>query len=461
MDRNVEKDTSTSAAGVAAAIAAMDDRDGTLRAVITRLDDDAREQARRCDEAQARGESLGPLHGWTLALKDNIATEGVRTTSGSRFFEHCVPDADAFVVDRLRRAGAIVTAKANLAEFALGATTSNDHWGACRNAWDPQRIPGGSSGGSAVAVAAGMARVAIGTDTGGSVRLPAAMNGLVGIRPTLGRISNSGVTPVSAAFDAVGPIARTAEEVAKVFSVIDTYDPVDPTCVDHERVSVLGELRRPVGGLRVGVPRRFFLEDIDPSVEKLVREFVQVLGDLGCVVSEVDVPDVDQAQQHMFSILYPAAAAFHRERMATEPERFGHEVLDRLRLGEGVDARDMSASLSWRLSWQRLVEGVFDDVDVIVTPVMPSDVPLVKRGQMIATTHGITRFTYPWAMFHGPSLAAPCGFHEDSGLPVGAHLTAPPWHDHTVLRVAHAFQQVTSFHRAVSPLARHDGFISG
>lgn len=442
----------SAATAVERAIVQMDRWDDTLRAVITRLDDDAREQARRSDEAMERGEWFGSLHGWTVALKDNIATAGVRTTSGSRFFEHHVPDVDAFVADRLRRAGVIVTSKVNLAEFALGATTHNDRWGTCRNAWNPRHIPGGSSGGSAVAVAAGMARASLGTDTGGSVRLPAAMNGLVGVRPTLGRISNRGVTPISAAFDTVGPIARTAQDAAQIYTVIDGYDPLDPTCLDHERVSVLSELSKPVDGLRVGVPRRFFFDGLDPAVEHHVREFVQVLERLGCLVKEVDMPGADQAQDHMFRILYPDAAAFHRKRMEQEPQMFGPEVLDRLRLGEGVDARDMSDSLSWRRSWQRLVGRVLDDVDVVVTPAMPEDVPLVQQGQMIVTTHSITRFTYPWAMFHGPSLSVPCGLHEESGLPVGAHLTGRPWSDHVVLRVAHAFQQVTGFHRRVSPL---------
>jgi aspartyl-tRNA(Asn)/glutamyl-tRNA(Gln) amidotransferase subunit A len=452
-------DTDSSEAAVRAAIGQMDRLDDTLRAVITRLDEDALERARRCDEARARGESFGPLHGWTLALKDNIDTAGVRTTSGSRFFEDRVPDADAFVADRLRHAGAVLVSKVNLAEFALGATTHNDRWGTCRNAWDPERIPGGSSGGSAVAVAAGMARVSLGTDTGGSVRLPAAVNGLVGIRPTLGRISNGGVTPISAAFDTVGPLARTAEDVARVFAVIDGYDAADPTSVAHERLSVQDELDRPLAGLRVGIPSRFFFEELEPAVEKLVREFVRVLETLGCRLVDVDLRDADEAQRHMFSILYPDAAAFHADRIEANPGLFGPEVLDRLRLGEGVDARTMSASLSWRRLWQRRVEQVFDDVDVIVTPAMPGDVPQVQSGGMIATTHNITRFTYPWAMFTGPSLAVPCGFHEESGLPVGAHLTGRPWHDHTILRTAHQYQQVTAFHRGVSPLVTPGDFL--
>ncbi|MCD9155068.1 amidase [Aeromicrobium duanguangcaii] len=438
----------TSVEAVRRAIEATERHDPTLCAVITRLDDEALAQAARCDEAAGRGESLGALHGWTVAIKDNIDTAGIRTTSGSRFFADHVPTADAFVVERLKEAGAVMTSKVNLAEFALGATTDNDHYGTCRNAWDPARIPGGSSGGSAVAVAAGMARVSLGTDTGGSVRLPAAVNGLVGMRPTLGRISNRGVTPVSGVFDTVGPVARTAAEVAAVMEAIDGYDRHDPTSVERERRSMIADLNLPLEGLRVGVAGGFFREDVDPDVDRALEEFVRVLTDLGATAMTVDLPGAEEAQRRMFDILYPDAAAFHAERMRTQPELYGSQVLDRLRLGEGVDARTMSAAQTWRRAWQRRVENVLDGVDVIVTPAMPTDVPRIGVRGMIATTHDITRFTYPWAMFSGPSLAVPCGFDEVSGMPIAAHLTARPWHDHTVLRVAHQYQQVTSVHLA-------------
>ena len=435
-------------------IASMDRLDASLHAVITRMDDEARARADECDALAARGESAGMLHGTTVALKDNMDTAGVRTTAGSLFFRDHVPTRDAFVVAALKRHGAILTAKVNLAEFALGATTQNAHWGSCRNAWDITRIPGGSSGGSAVAVAAGMAVASLGTDTGGSVRIPAAVNGLVGLRPTLGRISNSGVTPISAAFDTVGPIARDAVTVARVFQAIDAYDPTDPSCVAGKRQPVLAELDHDVADLVVGVPRGFFFEGLAPEVGASLREFESSLVTLGCTLVDVDIVDADLAQQNMFKILYPDAAAFHADRMQHEPELFGEEVLDRLRLGLSVDATEMSLALTWRRRWQRQIELLFDRVDVILSPTLAADVPLVAAGDMITTTHDITRFTYPWAMFSGPSISVPCGFHSGSGMPIGAHLTARPWNDGLLLRVAHAFQRTTDFHRAVSPLCR-------
>jgi aspartyl-tRNA(Asn)/glutamyl-tRNA(Gln) amidotransferase subunit A len=443
---------SSSRQSVEDGIASMDRLDSLLHVVITRMDDAARERADECDALAARDASAGPLHGITVALKDNIDTAGVRTTAGSLFFRDHVPEQDAFVVAALKRQGAILTAKVNLAEFALGATTQNAHWGSCRNAWDSTRIPGGSSGGSAVAVAAGMAVASLGTDTGGSVRIPAAVNGLVGLRPTLGRISNSGVTPISAAFDTVGPIARDAETVARVFQAIDAYDPTDPSCVDGPRQPVMAELEQETSGLVVGIPRGFFFEGLAPEVDGALRQFQESLVDLGCKLVEVDIVDAELAQQNMFKILYPDAAAFHADRMAHAPELFGAEVLDRLRLGMDVNAQEMSAALTWRRHWQRQIELLFDEVDVILSPTLAADVPLVASGAMIETTHRITRFTYPWAMFTGPSLSVPCGFHSGSGMPIGAHLTARPWNDGVLLRVAHAFQMRTDFHRAVSPL---------
>lgn len=425
------------------AIAAMDQSDAVLRAVITRVDEQARAVAAAQDSSPV---SPGRLGGVTMALKDNIDTEGVRTTAGSDFFRDRVPQSDAFVVARLRAAGAIVTAKVNLAEFALGGTTQNAHWGSCRNAWDPSRLPGGSSGGSAVAVAAGMARAALGTDTGGSVRLPASVNGVVGLRPTLGRISNGGVTPLSPAFDTVGPMARTALGVAEVFDAMDAYDPDDPTCQDGPRRSVLESVDDGVRGWRIGLPEEFFLAQSDPAIAAAVREVAQVFRGLRAEVVPVRLEGASEAQQHMFRIVYPEAAAEHAERLEASPERFGEDVWRRLQLGVGVDARDMARAIDWRRSWQRRLERLLTDVDLLLTPTVPVDVPAVEGAEMIRTTHDLTRFTYAFSMFGGPSLSMPCGLHPQSGLPMGAQLTAAPWRDDAVLGAAAAYQEATHWH---------------
>lgn len=420
--------------------------DPALRAVITRMDEHVRVEVARQVAASAAGESTPMLHGVLVALKDNIDTQGTLTTAGSDFFRDRTPEQDAFVVELLRRAGAILSAKVNLAEFALGATTQNAHWGSCRNAWDQQRIPGGSSGGSAVAVAAGMADASLGTDTGGSVRVPASVNGLVGLRPTLGRISNRGVTPLSLAFDTVGPIAHTASLAAAVFSAIDAFDFDDPSSHDGPRRDVLTSLDEGVKGLRIGIPREFFFDGVDPAIAAAVRECGDTLARLGGELVAVTLDGADQAQGHMFRILYPEVASFHAQRLADEPWRFGEDVHRRLQLGVGVDAQDMALSTAWRRTWQRTVERVLLDVDVILTPTVPIDVPAVEGAEMIRTTHEITRFTYGFSMFHGPSISVPCGMHPESGMPMGAHLTAAPWREDVLFRAAAAYQSVTAWH---------------
>ncbi|MFE9693821.1 amidase [Micromonospora sp. NPDC005806] len=436
------------------AIRQMERWDPLLRAVITRMDDEVRAEVARQAAQGGSGESAGPLHGMLVAVKDNIDTAGTRTTAGSDFFRDRVPAADAFVVERLRQAGAILSAKVNLAEFALGATTQNAHWGSCRNAWDQTRIPGGSSGGSAVAVAAGMADASLGTDTGGSIRIPASVNGLVGLRPTLGRISNRGVTPLSHAFDTVGPLARTAAEAAAVFSAIDVFDFDDPTSQDGPRQDVLTTLDAGVGRLRVGIPETYFFDDVDPPVAAAVRALGETLATQGSELVAVSLDGAVEAQQHMFRILYPEVAAFHADRLADAPGRFGEDVHRRLQLGVGVDAQKMAESMAWRRNWQRTVERVLLDVDLILTPTVPADVPCVEGAEMIRTTHEITRFTYGFSMFHGPSISVPCGLHPESGMPIGAHLTAAPWREDLLFRAAAAYQAVTDWHERRPPALR-------
>lgn len=429
----------------------IDRWDPVLRAVITRMDDDVRSEVARQVAASASGAPSSPLLGELVALKDNIDTRGTRTTAGSDFFRERVPEEDAFVVAQLRQAGAIPSAKVNLAEFALGATTQNAHWGSCRNAWDQTRIPGGSSGGSAVAVAAGMADASLGTDTGGSVRIPASVNGLVGLRPTLGRISNRGVTPLSLAFDTVGPIAHTAALAASVFSAIDAFDFEDPSSQDGPRRDVLATMDGGVDGLRVGVPEEFFFEDVDPVIATAVREVGEMLAKHGGEIVPMRLDGANEAQRHMFRILYPEVASFHAQRLSEAPEQFGEDVHRRLQLGVGVDARDMAQSMVWRRRWQRAVEKVLRDVDVILTPTIPVDVPHVEGAEMIRTTHEITRFTYGFSMYHGPSISIPCGLHPVSGMPIGAHLTAAPWREDVLFRAAAAYQSVTDWHERRPP----------
>lgn len=424
--------------------------DSELHAIITVADVRAREDARRCDQATDRGEWLGLLHGMPIAIKDNIDTEGVLTTSGSRFFATNVPSLDATVVQRLRAAGAIPIAKANMAEFAFGATSQNDHYGGCRNPWDLDRIPGGSSGGSGVAVAAEMAVAALGTDTGGSVRIPAAMNGIVGMRPTFGRVSNHGVLQVSRNFDTVGPLARRAVDVARVMAVLDSFDNDDVTSLRGSRRNVLDGLSHGIEGLRFGVPVNHFTENLHPEVRKAFEDALRVIEELGGCLVDITVKGAEEAQTHAQRLIYPDIAAFHAGRIADAPELFGPSVLARIRLGQEMTATEYAASQSWRLEWVRVLENLFETVDLIVSPTVPIPTPRISELDMTTATHAVTTTTYPWSISNMPSLSTPCGFAE--GTPVGLHISARPWADHLVLRAAVAFQSVTDWHLREAPV---------
>jgi aspartyl-tRNA(Asn)/glutamyl-tRNA(Gln) amidotransferase subunit A len=252
-------------------LARIDALDTELRSFVTVTGDEARVLAEKSDAERESGRSVGPLHGLPVALKDNIATAGVRTTMGSSFFSEHVPERDAPVWARMREAGAVLVGKTQLHEFAYGATTQNPHHGACRNPWNTDRTPGGSSGGSGAAAGADLCAVALGTDTGGSVRIPASLNGASGIRPTLGRVSNSGVFHVSWSFDTVGPLARSLADLAEVFDVMAGYDPADPMSVNRQAAGLVDGLDRGAEGIRIGIPSSFFFDDVDSDIASAVR----------------------------------------------------------------------------------------------------------------------------------------------------------------------------------------------
>ena len=424
-----------------AQIAANDER---LHALITVTGDKAREQAVECDRAVADGRRLGVLHGMTMVIKDNIETAGVRTTSGSAFFADHVPSDDATVVRKLNAAGAIIIGKANMHEFAFGGTSQNVHYGSCRNPWNTDHIPGGSSGGSGVAVAAEMATAALGSDTGSSVRMPAAITGVVGIRPTMGRVSNHGCTPVSLALDTIGPMAYRAEDVARVLSVIEGYDANDPSSIDGPCDDLLHGLYEGIESLRVAVPTNFFFDDCDPKLEARVRDAINVLATLGADVVEIAIPRAEEAHRYTRTIVFGDAAAFHAERIATQPEKFGSEELDRLMLGMNTTGVEYAQAMDWLRRWRRQLTELFQTVDVVASPTTPLATPKVQAADMISTTHRLTEKTYAWSMGGNPAVSVPVGFAD--GLPVGMQLAGKWWRDGMLLRAAVAYQSVTDWH---------------
>jgi len=325
--------------------------DPLVKAMITVDEQGARRAAEAADRAAAEGRSLGLLHGIPIVVKDNIDTADLRTTYASGFFHQNVPRQDATVVRRLRQAGAVIVGKSTLHEFAFGVRSTNPVIGQCRNPWDPSRIPGGSSGGSGVALATGMAELALGTDTGGSVRIPAALNGVSGLRPTVGRVSNHGCMPVSPTHDTIGPMARCVEDVALLFAVIAGYDRADPVSQDKELANFLPRLRDGIAGRRIGRPRSHYFDNVSAAVGAAFEEALRALGRLGAQIVDVDVPGAGQAHEWATAMIYSDACAFHAERLAEGGDRWAAQTLERMRMGLRYTGVDYARAMRQREEW--------------------------------------------------------------------------------------------------------------
>jgi aspartyl-tRNA(Asn)/glutamyl-tRNA(Gln) amidotransferase subunit A len=377
----------------------------------------------------------GPLAGVRVGLKDNIDTAGVRTTCGSAYFADRVPDRDAEVVARLVAAGAELVAKLNLSEFAVGLTSQNSASGPVRNPWDLDRIPGGSSGGSAAAVAAGLVDLALGTDTGGSVRVPAAACGVTGLRPGISVVPDAGTFPVCELVDTVGPIARDVGLVARAFAVLAGRD---------ER-----ELH-PAVPRRIGVPALWF-DDLDPGVAEVVAAAGQVFADGGAELVPVQVPGIGSAQDVLYTIIYAGMADLHQQRLAA-PELFQADTLTRVRVGDGVSEDERAEALGAQREFQRGLDEVFGQVDVLLVPGLPVDVPPARTDDDVLTlTRRLGQLSAPWSLHAGPTLALPAGPHPVSGMPVGLQLTAAVGGEDLLLDAGAWFQQRTTWHTQRPP----------
>lgn len=420
--------------------------DPLVTAMITVDEPGALRAAEAADRAAAQGRSLGLLHGVPLVVKDNIDTAGLRTTCGSRFFEDRVPAADAGVVQRLRAAGAVIVGKCTLHEFAFGVRSRNPVIGQCRNPWDPSRIPGGSSGGSGVAVATGMAEMALGTDTGGSVRVPAALNGISGLRPTSGRVSNHGCLPVSPTHDTIGPMARTVEQVALLFAVMAGYDVADPLSKQRELPNFLPRLRDGIAGVRIGRPRNHYFDNVEAPVGAAIEEALATLSRLGARIVEVDVPGAEEAHAWATAMIYSDACALHAERLEQGGERWGAQTLERMRMGLRYTGADYARAMRQREAWCRTLEDLFQKVDLLLSPTSPTVAPLIDESRsLFEATRAVTQNTYAGAFGRIPGLSVPCGASPE-GLPIGLQLEAACWNEPLLLRAGFAFQSVTNWH---------------
>lgn len=443
-------DPPSATAATETALSAIDQWNESTRAMLSVAQDSARERARELDQRLARGEWCGLLAGMTMSLKDNIDVAGTVTTAGSKILANNMANRDAFITARLKRAGAVIVGKANLHEWVFGPTSQSTHYGPVRNPWDTSRIPGGSSGGSGASLAAGMCVGSIGSDTGGSIRLPAAFCGVAGLRPSIGRISCRGSVPVSAWFDTLGPMARRVSDVARIFSVMAGHDPEDPISRDVPVPNVLAELDRPLDGLRLGIQRRWFFEDLDPATLQAMDAALGVFTDLGAEIVDIDLGDVERSHELLaFKVLLADAYNVHKEGLKARPDEYGRDVYTRAMLGKDVTGAQYAAALRWNEGFQQRLRAVFADVDAILSPTIPFGAPKAETGQegeaWFQTIREITRFTYCWSFAGVPALSVPCGFDEN-GMPLSMQIAAP-WFDETVaLRLGHAYQAVTDHH---------------
>lgn len=424
----------------------IEETQSTVRAFITVTHDLARADAKRVDRERERGRPL-PLDGMPVGIKDNIDVGGARRTVASKFFESYVPEEDAEVVRRLRDAGAVIVGKTFLHEFVFGATCTNPFYGQCRNPWALDRIPGGSSGGSGAALAADLCIGALGSDTGGSVRIPAHLNGASGLRPTFGTVSNRGTFPISWTFDTVGPMARSMHDVARLYAVMRSYDSFDPRAAPYPRVDPLEALERGIDGVRIGVPEEFFFDGLGRDIGHLVRAAADDLAGLGGDVFELSLPGVEEAYEICTLMIRADALALHRERLDEHPELFGDDVRERLTLGEAIKGWEYARMVERMYEWRRDMRLRFQtEVDLILTPTANAAAPPIEGAEMIATTAQLTRFTYPWSLAHMPAISIPCGF-TSSGLPIGVQLGADHYQEALLFRAGVAYQGITDWHR--------------
>jgi aspartyl-tRNA(Asn)/glutamyl-tRNA(Gln) amidotransferase subunit A len=438
-------------------LARIEATDGVLNSFITLLPDRARAAARQAEAQIQSGNYRGQLHGIPVGLKDLFNTGGVRTTSGSRIFDNFIPERDCTVAARFQQAGAILLGKLNMHQFAYGPTGENPDYGHMHNPWNPELITGGSSGGSGSAAAAGQCTITMGSDTGGSVRIPAALCGIVGLKPTYGLVSRYGLTPLSWCMDHPGPMVRTVEDVALTMNAIASYDPNDVASARVETPDYTTALTGEVRGLRIGVPKEYFEAPLDPQVAEAVRKAISLLGELGATVNEVSFPMFKYSPAISGAILMAEAAAHHRELLAREGDKLYPPVRLRLEAGLFISAADYLKAQQARTQFDREARQLLNEVDLLAGPAEPITAPKllateVQVGeQLVGTTAALTQYTRPYNITGFPAISIPCGF-SDEEMPVGLQLAGRPFDELTILRAAYAYEQATNWHQRRPPI---------
>ena len=427
--------------------------DPQINAYITVSADRAIDDAKRAAEEMQAGKTRGVLHGIPIGLKDLYETEGIRTTGGGKFHADYIPEADCTAARRLREAGTVLLGKLNTHEYAYGVTTNNPHYGATHNPWNLDHIPGGSSGGSGAAIAAGLATATLGTDTGGSIRMPASVCGVVGLKPTYGRVSKAGVIPLSYLFDHAGPITRTVEDAAIVLAAIAGYDPLDATTTRLPVGDYLSGLHDGVEGLRIGVPRSWFFDHLQDGIGAAVEQAIETLKGLGADIREIEIPGVAEGMDALLGVVLAEAQEIHARGLAESPQDFGADVAAIL-CSQGPDAAGIMMALRARDALTATMRQVLESVDLLLTPTTP--IVAAPIGQDMVTYGGLeehilaamVRCTGPFNGTGLPAISLPCGFTA-GGLPVGLQLAGRPFDEALVLRAAQAYERATDWHTRV------------
>jgi aspartyl-tRNA(Asn)/glutamyl-tRNA(Gln) amidotransferase subunit A len=408
--------------------------DPQLTAFIAVTAESALDEARIATDEMARGESRGPLHGIPLAIKDLFDVRGVATTAGSPLLKDNIAQDDAFVVKQLRDAGAIFLGKLNMHEWALGVTGVNPHFGTARNPWNMTHITGGSSSGSGAALAAGLCYGSLGSDTGGSIRIPSSLCGVVGLKPTYGHVSVRGVIPLSWSLDHAGPMGRSVDDVATLFNAINAYDTNDPYA------KPASSFQLPISNSRIGIPDDYFFSDLHPDTEAAYRAAIKTLGEIGFELRDVVLPGFEVSEKASAKILLSEAAAYHLEHMEQHADQIGEDVLTRFKWGLDVTGVEYALAHRTQVEWRHKLAQLFESIDALVLPATPFPATRIDESDPVALSRGnLTRFTRMFNLTGNPAIVLPCGRTSD-GLPIGLQIVGAHWQEETLIQVAHAYE---------------------
>lgn len=426
--------------------------DGRLNTLLTVTAEVARAEARQAEREISAGRYRGLLHGVPYSLKDLYATNGIRTTGGTKIWADWVPDFDSAVAERLKSAGAVLLGKTNMHEFALGVTNINPHYGACRNAWNLDHIPGGSSGGAASAVAAGLGHFGMGSETGNSIRRPAAFCGVTGLKPTYGRVSRHGMLPASWSLDHAGPFTRSAADAAIVLQAIAGPDRRDPAASNAPVPDYSAGLAEPVAGIKAGVPRKF-LSKLSGEADAGFEEVLATLRMAGVSIVDLELPSAVYAAAVSSAIMLSEAASFHADWVRGRPADYGADVLTRLRIGMAITAQEYTDAQRFRrlIAGEMLAEMGSQGVDLLVAPTIPAVATTIAGGaaalgdEPYSVGDGFFNLYRLFSLVGWPVISMPCGFGAN-GLPLAVQIAGRPHDERQILRLAHAYQQTTDWH---------------